>query len=213
MRTKRNPLVETRRLMGGILEAFQKDGLRFTMDDVSRDLGMSKKTMYNLFHTKEEMFICMVNYVFDSVKEAEESIFLDPTLTTLEKIKGILKVLPEGFEDINLEKLYDLRRRYPTVYAHVEERLETGWGHTMELLRRGQREGVIRKDVSLPIIKCMYGATLEQFFQKKILIANGMTYQEGFAQMVDIILRGIVVKNEPVETVEMVEMVETKEEA
>jgi hypothetical protein len=72
----------------------------------------------------------------------------------------------------------------------VEQRLETGWENTIALMEQGMEEGVLRK-VSIPIVKMMMEAALEQFFQRDILIQNGITYHEALNQVVDILIMGI----------------------
>ena len=49
---------------------------------------------------------------------------------------------------------------------------------------------MIRK-VSIPIVKVMMEASLEQFFQRDILIRNGLTYQEALTEVVDILMSGM----------------------
>lgn len=53
-------------------------------------------------------------------------------------------------------------------------------------------EGVIRK-VSIPIVKMMLEATVEQFFQRDILIQSGLSYLEALDEVVSILVNGIVV--------------------
>ena len=86
--------------------------------------------------------------------------------------------------------MYLLREKYPNIYKRVEERLETGWETTLSLLEQGIEEGVIR-NVNLCIVKLMLEAALEQFFQRDVLISNGISYQEGLDEVVSIIVRGI----------------------
>ena len=108
----------------------------------------------------------------------------------LEKIHEILGVLPEGYKEIDLSQLYVLRDKYPRIYTRVEERLESGWDATMELLQRGMKEGVIRR-VDTALVKVMFEATLEQFFRRDVLVKNGISYSDALAQVVDIICNGI----------------------
>ena len=75
----------------------------------------------------------------------------------------------------------------------MEERLETGWEGTIALLEQGMREGVIRK-VSIPIVKMMLEASLEQFFQRDILIRNDLGYMEALEEVVSVIMDGISVE-------------------
>lgn len=182
-----------------ILEAtilvFNKKGMKFTMDDIARELGMSKKTIYMVFADKQELVYDMVDYCFDSIKESEQKVMKNAGLSTLEKIQAILGVLPDGYKEIDFSQLYILRDKYPRIYTRVEERLESGWDATMELLQRGMNEGVVRK-VDTALVKVMFEATLEQFFRRDVLVKNGITYSDALAQVVDIICNGIKERSE-----------------
>ncbi len=182
-----------------ILEAtilvFNRKGMKFTMDDIARELGMSKKTIYTVFADKQELVYDMVDYCFDSIKESEQKVMKSAGLSTLEKIQEILGVLPEGYKEIDFSQLYILRDKYPRIYTRVEERLESGWDATMELLQRGMNEGVIRK-VDTALVKVMFEATLEQFFRRDVLVKNGITYSDALAEVVDIICNGIKERSE-----------------
>ena len=98
--------------------------------------------------------------------------------------------MPEGYRDIDFRQLYLLKDKYPSIYAKVEKRLETGWENTIELLNRAREEGLIRR-IDIPILKLMLEASIEQFFQRDILIRNGLTYQEALSEVVDILVEGI----------------------
>lgn len=100
-------------------------------------------------------------------------------------------MLPEGYKDINFGQLYLLKDKYPKVYRKVEERLESGWEYTIALLERGIREGCIR-NIKIPILKTMLEATLEQFFQRDILVSNGISYSDALNEVVNIMVDGIV---------------------
>ena len=132
----------------------------------------------------------MVDYIFDSIKDSEQRIMEDDSLPLIEKIRRILGVMPEGYRDIDFRQLYLLKDRYPAIYAKVEKRLETGWENTIELLNRAMEEGVIRR-IDIPILKLMLEASIEQFFQRDILIRNGLSYQEALDEVVDILIEGI----------------------
>ena len=69
-------------ILEGTIKAFNEKGLKFTMDDVAKILGMSKKTIYTVFRDKESMFLAMVDYMFDSIKESEQQIVEDDALST-----------------------------------------------------------------------------------------------------------------------------------
>lgn len=177
-------------ILEGTLAVFNKKGIKFTMDDIARTLGISKKTIYTVFDDKESMFMSMVDYLFDNIKKSEQMVLEDESLSTLEKIRKILGVMPEGYKNIDFRQLYMLRDKYPVIYQRVEERLETGWESTVALLEQGMAEGVVRK-VSIPIVKMMLEASLEQFFQRDVLIRNEISYMEGLEEVVGILVDGI----------------------
>jgi AcrR family transcriptional regulator len=177
-------------ILDGTISAFNQKGIKFTMDDIAKQIGMSKKTIYKVFADKEQLFLAMVDYLFDGIKESEQAVLEDENLDTLGKLHKILGVMPEGYKDVDFRQLYLLRDKYPTIYKQVEQRLETGWENTIALMEQGMEEGVLRK-VRIPIVKMMLEAALEQFFQRDILIQNGITYQEALTQVVDILIMGI----------------------
>ncbi|MCH5256482.1 MAG: TetR/AcrR family transcriptional regulator [Lachnospiraceae bacterium] len=179
-------------ILEGTIKAFNKKGLKFTMDDIAKTLGMSKKTIYTVFSDKESMFYAMVDYMFDSIKESERRIVEDDTLSTIEKIRRIMSVMPDSYINVDFQKLYQLKDKYPAVYKQVERRLETGWEDTIALLEQGMEEGCIR-NIHIPIVKMMLEASLEQFFQRDILIQNKITYIDALNEVVEILMEGIAV--------------------
>ena len=180
------------RVLDGAIKAFNEKGLKFTMDDLAKILGMSKKTIYKIYSDKEDMFLAMVDYCFDMIKESEQAIVNDDSLSTLEKIHKILGVLPDSYMEIDFGQLYSLKEKYPDTYRHVEERLESGWEETIKLIEQGINEGVVRP-IKISLVKTMFEATIEQFFQRDILVSNGMTYADGLKEVVNILVNGIAV--------------------
>ena len=93
-------------ILEGTIQAFNKKGLKFTMDDIAALLGISKKTIYTVFQDKNTLVSEMVDYCFDSIKESEQKVLSDASLDTVGKIRAILGVLPEGYKDIDFRQLY-----------------------------------------------------------------------------------------------------------
>ena len=185
MQEKLDALVRTQ-----AMQLFRQQGLHFTMQQVAEPLHISKKTIYTVYDDKEALFLAMVDYIFDSIKESEHMILTDPTLGTIEKLQRILGVLPEGYQNIDLRKLYSLRDKYPKIYHKVELRLETGWEPTIQLIETGMAEGSIRP-VPICLVKMMLEASIEQFFQRDILAQNHLTYVDALNEVVNILMYGI----------------------
>ena len=43
------------KILEAAIEEFEKKGLKFTMDDIAKNLAISKKTLYAVFQNKEEI--------------------------------------------------------------------------------------------------------------------------------------------------------------
>ncbi len=180
-------------ILEATIKIFYEKGLKFTMNDIALRVGMSKRTIYMVFADKESLFYAMVDYCFDKIKDSEQKVLMDDTLDTVGKLRAILAVLPEGYRDIDFRKLYVLKDKYPKIYQRVEERLENGWENTIALIEQGIAEGVVRP-VNIAIYKVMLEATIEQFFQRDILISNQISYAEALDEVVDILVDGITVR-------------------
>ena len=178
------------KILQGTMQAFNQKGLKFTMDDIARILGISKKTIYQVFADKEALFLAMVDYLFDCIKESEREVMADESLGILEKIRKILGVMPESYKEIDFRQMYLLKDKFPEIYHQVELRLETGWETTIALLEQGMEEGVIRR-INIPVLKMMLEASLEQFFQRDILIQSKLSYGEALEEVVNILVDGI----------------------
>lgn len=181
------------KILEATLRVFNQKGLKFTMDDIASELSMSKKTIYTVFKDKETMFLDMVDYCFDSIRECEKRVFEDNKLSTIDKIRKIISVMPESYKDIDFRQLYILKDKYPKIYRHVEERIEDGWETTIVLFEKGIAEGEIRP-INVYLFKTIVEATLEQFFQRDVLIVNDIPYNDALSEIVSILVDGIVVR-------------------
>ena len=184
-----------KKVLEGLIDLYNECGLKFTMSGLAGKLGMSKRTLYVLFDSKEDLLSQMVDYCFASVKESEAKALAAPGLDTPGRIKALLGAFPERLNGVNLENLYVLRDAYPKIYRKVEEHLESGWEPTIRLLEQGMREGSVRP-FPIPVFKMMYESALEQFFKRDILKSSGMTYREGLQQVTDLLVNGILVHAE-----------------
>ena len=181
------------KILEGTVEVYAEKGIKFTMDDLAKHLGMSKKTIYLVYREKKTLFMSMVDFVFDSIKESERKVLEDPSTDTLEKIRRIMGVLPDSYKNMDLGQLYILREKYPDIYAKVEKRLETGSEPTIALIEKGIAEGSVRP-VNVKLVKMMYEASIEQFFSRDILVTNKIGYNDALNEVVNIIVDGLAAR-------------------
>ena len=178
------------KIMDSVINQFNMKGMKFTMDDIAKELHMSKKTIYKIYHDKEEMLDSMVDYVFNSIKESEHAILNDNSLTTAQKVSKILIALPDSYQNVDFRLMFQLKDKYPKVYSKINDRLESDWEETIALIEQGIEEGSIRP-ISIPTLKVIFEATVEKFLSSDVLIKFNMEYQNALNNMIDILMDGI----------------------
>lgn len=178
------------RIYNATIDEFKDKGFKFTMDDIARRLSISKKTLYVAEKDKETLFYDTATYIYEQIKNAEQMIMDDDSLTTVEKIRAILVAMPDNYRELDWRQIYQLRSSYPRIYERVNTMMEQQWDNTIALLNQGMSEGVIRS-FPVPVIKTMFEATLEKFMGSTVLIDEELTFDEALSCTLDIIMKGI----------------------
>ena len=178
------------RILDEAAKLFDKKGIRFTMDDLARSLGMSKKTIYTVFEDKRLIMTETIDRFFDDALKEEEMILNDSSLPIPEQLKAIIGRVPERYTQNDLTQLYVLKEKYPSVYRHWQRCRENYWEGVGILLQRGIEKGEIRP-VKMPILKTMFQSTIEQFFQDDVLVKNHISYRDALAEVASILVDGI----------------------
>lgn len=179
------------RVILGAMQAYQSKGARFTMNDLAKELGMSKKTIYTVFPDKESLLLAMVDYFFDAIKESKREVAENyKHLPIDEQFIALLGVMPGNSSDIDFTEIYQMRDKYPTVYERVQHRLESDWEKTLELLDEGVKQGVFR-DVDRLVFQLTFEAAVERFLTGNELLENKKDYNEVLQELVRIMVNGI----------------------
>ena len=181
------------RILDEAARQFDKKGIKFTMDDLARALGMSKKTIYAVFEDKKSIMTETIDRFFDDALIEEEMILNDESLSIIEQLKAIIGSVPERYTQNDLTQLYVLKEKYPSVYRHWQHCRENYWEGVGILIKRGIEKGEIRP-VALPILKTMFQATIEQFFQDDVLVKNHISYRRALEEVASILVDGIIAR-------------------
>lgn len=178
-------------LLEAVITAFNEKGIKFTMDDIAKYMGISKRTLYEMVEDKEALFFEMVSTVFSEIKKGELQIVRDSSLDSLAKLKKMLIYLPSKYQTIDFRQLYELKNQYPKIYAKIQDRLETDWETTFRLIKQAQKEGKIR-NINLQVFKAVFTGSIEYYLSRKDLIESNITYKEALEQLLDILMEGIL---------------------
>lgn len=176
-----NPELEN--ILYRIYNLYNKYGIKsVTMDDVSRELGISKKTLYEHFTDKDEM----VNQVFEFerenvIKELHE--ILSQAQNAIHELFLINKYFSEKIKTYNPNADFDLKKyHFPIFEKHRAKVYEYMYSHIIGNLNRGIKEKVYRNDINKEFIAKLHISRLitmqqSEFFTREELLENA-THRE-----------------------------------
>lgn len=149
---------ETRRRIVAVAhEQFLSAGFSaVTMDDLARELGMSKKTLYEHFPTKVDLLSATkrasheaCEREFAAIRE-EERDFFPRARRTFAYVSRLYSRLTPAY-------LTDIRRNAPEVWEQIQTfRRERVRRNIIDLLRQGVAQGVLRKDLDVEELARLY---------------------------------------------------------
>jgi len=186
IKTKKKILEETERL-------FFRYGIRnITMDDIARQLTISKKTLYEYFHDKDELVYDVLKAHIELDKK-EMSEAQHAAKDALEEIVKVSEGIKKDCEDMNPYLLHDLKRYYPNAYKLFSDFKDK---YIIECiisnLERGIKEGVYRTTINVPILAKLRIHLIEAAFNQDIFPANEFKTGEVHLQLLQHFLHGIV---------------------
>lgn len=172
---------------------YRKYGIKsVTMDDVSRELGISKKTLYQYVHDKDELVRKVVELELSLHHDRMNSNF-EVNLNAIDELVGIGKCVSYMLKEYSPVTEYDLRKYYPDLYVLVrEKRREWMVQFTQKNLLKGKAEGLYREDLDVEIITKLSVSHIDSMFDSEIIAISEFLDQHFFAEYFIYHLRGIV---------------------
>jgi len=183
---------------GRILEAarrrfFREGYARVTMDELARELGMSKKTLYQHFPTKAALAAAVMETFRAQVAEGLGRIFEDHTLSLPERLARAFAEAARHLRQIEKPFLEDLARFLPDVWAETERfRSETIARLLGGALREGQAAGFIRTDVPVEIMLRSFQAVAERLVTPSALMELPYTLPEMIRLVIQLLFEGML---------------------
>lgn len=177
-----------------ILKLFGAKGTRFTTEDLARELGTSKRTIYTYFTGKEDMIESTIDFVFREIRQEDAAVLENPKLTVEEKLKNFFQELPDAFQiSAIIRHSEDLQRHYPELWEKVNQYLNSLWDEVIRMIEQGIDSGELEK-VNTSILRVMLTESLRKFLDYEFAVKSGLSFDSSITAMYDIILYGILRK-------------------
>jgi AcrR family transcriptional regulator len=175
-----------------ILKCFGAKGTRFTTEDLARELGTSKRTVYAYFSSKDEMIENTIDFVFSQIIQSDTDILEDIGLPIQEKIRLYFQNIPDAYSiGMIIRHMDDLRRHYPRLYEKVNHYLDTIWNGVIELVKEGMKREELQT-VDTVILKLMLNETLRKLLDYEFIAGHQVSFESGIKAMSDIVLYGLI---------------------
>lgn len=144
------------KILKGAEELFFKYGIKnITMDEIARHLSISKKTIYQFFKDKDDIIRSLVEYSLGEDRCRLEEVTRS-SKNTIEEVFKLMDQMREMFSRINPIFFYEINKYYPEIWKIFESfKKEFIYNSVESSLRRGQEEGLIRKDIDIKILSTM----------------------------------------------------------
>ncbi len=144
------------RILTKSYELFCRYGVKsMTMDEIARETGVSKKTVYQFFVDKDELvFEVSKHHFMTDVKEIDQ-MFLE-AVNPIDEIMMLTKHMKKNLTNINPCLFFDLKKFYPKAFDSWKEHKNTFiMEHIKNNINKGIEQGFYRADINVEILAIM----------------------------------------------------------
>lgn len=161
-----------------------------TMDLVAARLQISKRTLYEIFDSKNEMLVRVLDYVAIKQSKEFEAIYNEAP-NILVALLNIFRIQREQMSSLSESFFKDLDRLYAEVRPHYNERRRKNAENIAGLIEKGIDQGLFRKDLNTTILSRMFLIQMEALKRSEELFPHDITLSEIYDQITHTFFRGI----------------------
>lgn len=184
------------RIVAAARKHFFAHGVRgVTMDQLARELGMSKKTLYACFPSKPQLLDAVLLDKFQGMRAELDQITSRPSDKFQDELRQLLACLQRQTAEIQPPLVRDLRLLSPDVFARIETHrramIQTYFG---QLFARGQRAGAIRSDISTQWMIDILLAAVQVIANPATITALDVSPQTAMNTIISVVLEGVMTR-------------------
>ena len=181
-----------REILEKTVELFYEFGIRnLNMDDISRSLGMSKKTLYQYVKSKEDLIEKL--FYYDEMRWDEEMAILK--VDELNAIEILIQVSLKVFDEMG--KLgpkikFELKKYYEPIFQQFMIRKQNHiFSQISKNIEKGIAQGLYRSDVNIELIAGLYVRNLVMMHNNDFCFAENTSFEEVFQVLFESHIRAI----------------------
>lgn len=179
--------------MERVKEMFLTYGVKsISMDDISRDLGISKKTLYLYVANKNDLVKKTMENHLAKEKEALTAI-TENSSDAIQEMFAIADYIRQHLRSMNHSALYDLQKYYPDSWQlYIDYKNYFVYNIIYNNIQNGIQEGLYRDDFNIDIITKIYNTRMEAMVDPAIFPQSQYGLLEVHQELLQYHLRGIV---------------------
>jgi AcrR family transcriptional regulator len=146
------------RIIEGAAELFKTYGIKsVTMDSLAGHLGISKRTIYEVFADKDELLTEVLTRMARKQKELVKRVLAESE-NSIVAIFRLLEINREYFQDINPVLQSDLKKyHYEVLLKKADSTEMPDYRNNQQVIENGISEGLFRTDVNPDLAnRCLY---------------------------------------------------------
>lgn len=173
-------------------QVFMRYGIKsVTMDDLARELGHSKKTLYQFFDNKDDLVEQVMSHHVSCMQDTIQGI-IDRCDNAIDEYLQINQHHYQFIREMNPSILYDIQKYYPNSWHHFNLHKNEFVKNTIrQNLKQGIEEGLYRDDLNVDVISLFYIYKMEVFADAQLLHEHGLERTECLPEIVKYHLYGI----------------------
>lgn len=173
-------------------DKFFKEGFyKTSMDELARELKMSKKTIYKYYPSKEKL----IEEVVDSLTEeysGKISHVLEEKIDAVGKIQELLGILSSLFLKISDHWLKDMQYHTPHLWEKIDNfRTRMMYSNIGRIFEQGKKEGLF-EERPVELLLVIFISSLRAIVNPDFLLNSKFSHNEAVEQAFQILLNGIL---------------------
>lgn len=181
-------------IMKKAFQAMNVQGTKFTMDDLTKELGVSKRTLYEYFKSKEDIIAAVLDTTFADLENQLEEILRNHELAIIPRLTALIIASPKNLGPINERVIDDIERYMPKEWAKIEAFQEKKWTMIEEVINQGVKQGLFRP-VSMAILHRMFIGATNELLDWQFLKENDVTFTNALTKMAEMMIFGLSAAN------------------
>ena len=162
-----------------------------TMDDLAKELGISKKTIYKYVNNKDELIEKAIEFHEEENDKLLSKIF-SSKLNAIQQLLYVNQIMIKMLKDYNPNVEYDLKKYHSTIFNKYKKLSnEKIFKSVLNNLKQGKKEGLYRREMDEELIAKLYVLRIDSLMDSSIITRDEALTPVAMKQLMEYHIRGI----------------------